>query len=44
MPRFLSDPALLECPDYASAIFAASRAPFINPNVTEAQAVRVFRS
>ena len=44
MPRFLSDPALvLECPDYASAIFAASRAPFINPNVTEAQAIQLLK-
>ena len=43
MPRFLSDPALLECPDYALAIFAASQAPFINPNVTEAQAIQLLK-
>ena len=43
MPRVLSDPALLECPDFASPTYAAARAPLINPDVTEEQAIQFLR-
>ncbi|KDQ50949.1 hypothetical protein JAAARDRAFT_543284 [Jaapia argillacea MUCL 33604] len=42
MPRILSDPSLIECPDYASDDHAAVRAPFINPNTTEEQAIQLL--
>lgn len=43
MPRIQFDPGLLECPDYASPIYAAARAPFINPNTTEEQAIELLK-
>jgi hypothetical protein len=44
MPRILFDPALLECPDFASPTYEAVRAPLINPNVTEAQSIQFLRA
>ena len=43
MQRIQLDPGLLECPDYASATYAAARVPFVNPNTTEAQAIQLLR-
>jgi hypothetical protein len=43
MPRIQLDPALLECPDFASPVYQAVRAPLVNPNVTEAQAIEFLR-
>ncbi|KAF8814939.1 hypothetical protein BYT27DRAFT_7238623 [Phlegmacium glaucopus] len=39
----MCDPSLLECPDFASAVFAAARAPFINPTTTEDQAIQFLK-
>ena len=44
MPRIQFDPALLECPDFASPIYQAVRAPLVNPEVTEAQAIEFLRA
>ena len=43
MPRIQSDPGLLECPDFASEVYAAARAPFVQPPTTEAQAIQLLR-
>ena len=43
MPRILSDPGLLECPDFASPTYAAARVPLINPNVTEELAIQLLK-
>ncbi|KAF8802921.1 hypothetical protein BYT27DRAFT_7260679, partial [Phlegmacium glaucopus] len=44
MPRIQLDPGLLECPDFASAVYAAARAPFINLTTTEDQAVQFLKN
>ncbi|KAF8812997.1 hypothetical protein BYT27DRAFT_7251340 [Phlegmacium glaucopus] len=44
MPRIQSDPGLLECPDFASPIYAAAHAPFVNPTTTEAQAIQLLKN
>ena len=44
MPRIQFDPALSECPNFAAPIYEAVRAPLINPDVTEAQAIVFLRS
>jgi hypothetical protein len=43
MPRILFNPGLLECPDFTSDTFVISRAPFINANTTEQQAIQLLR-
>ncbi|KAF8816750.1 hypothetical protein BYT27DRAFT_7206921 [Phlegmacium glaucopus] len=43
MPRLQFDPALSECPDFASPVYAAARAPFVNPNTTEDQAIQFLK-
>ncbi|KAF8802838.1 hypothetical protein BYT27DRAFT_7111300 [Phlegmacium glaucopus] len=43
MPRIQSDPNLLECPDFASQVYAAARAPFINLTTTEDQAIQFLK-
>ena len=43
MPRIQFNPGLLECPDYASATYAASHAPFITPDIMEVQAIQLLR-
>ena len=43
MPRIQFDPALLECPDFASPTYAAARAPLVNDNTTEQQAIQCLR-
>jgi hypothetical protein len=43
MPRIHYDPSLLECPDFASDIYAAARAPFVNPVTTEEQAIQLLK-
>ena len=43
MQRILSDPGLLECPDYASLTYAAARAPLVNNGTTEEQAIQFLR-
>ena len=43
MPRIQFDPALLECPDFASPTYAAARAPLVNDNTTEEQAIQRLR-
>ena len=35
---------MLECPDFAASIYEAVRAPLINPDVTEAQAIVFVRA
>jgi hypothetical protein len=44
MPRILSDPGLLECPDFASPTYEATRAPLINPETPEAQAIQFLKN
>jgi hypothetical protein len=44
MPRILSDPSLLECPDFASPTYAASRAPLVNDNTSEEQAILFLKA
>jgi hypothetical protein len=44
MPRLQSDPALLECPDFASPTYEAARAPLVNADVTEEQAIIFLRN
>ncbi|KAF8799181.1 hypothetical protein BYT27DRAFT_7044024, partial [Phlegmacium glaucopus] len=36
-------PALSECPDFASPVYAAARNPFINPNTNEEQAIQFLK-
>ena len=43
MRRLQSDPALLECPDFASPTYAAAREAFINPNVNGEQAIQFLK-
>ncbi|KAF8812093.1 hypothetical protein BYT27DRAFT_7088019 [Phlegmacium glaucopus] len=43
MPRIQSDPNLFKCPDFASHVYAAARAPFINLTTTEDQAIQFLR-
>ena len=43
MPRIHSDPALSECPDFASPTYAEARAPLVNLEVNEAQAIQLLR-
>lgn len=43
MVRIQFDPNLLECPDFASPTYAASRAPLINENTAEAQAIQFLK-
>ncbi|KAF8800745.1 hypothetical protein BYT27DRAFT_7045448, partial [Phlegmacium glaucopus] len=43
MPRIQYDPALSECPDFASPVYAAARNPFINPNTNEEQAIQFLK-
>lgn len=43
MPRILSDPGFLECPDFASPTYAASRAPLVNDNTTDIQAIQFLK-
>lgn len=43
MARIQFDPGLLECPDFTSPTYAASRAPLINENANEEQAVQLLR-
>jgi hypothetical protein len=44
MPRIQFDPSLLECPDFASDIYAAARAPFVNPTTTEQEAIQLLKA
>ncbi|KDQ61889.1 hypothetical protein JAAARDRAFT_90318, partial [Jaapia argillacea MUCL 33604] len=44
MPRLQVNPNLIECPDFASDIFAPSRATFVNEHVTEEQAVLLLQA
>ena len=44
MPRIQIDPGLLECPDFASDIYTAARAPFINETTTEEQAIQFLKA
>ena len=44
MPRILHDPALVACPDFASPTYQAVRAPLVNPDVTEVQAIQFLRA
>jgi hypothetical protein len=44
MPRLQSDPALLECPDFASPTYKATWALFVNGDVTEEQAIVFLRN
>ena len=43
MARITSDPGLLECPDFASPTYVLVRAPLINDNTTEAQAIQLLK-
>jgi hypothetical protein len=43
MPRIHADPGFLECPDYASPTYAATRAPLINQNTNEIQAIQFLK-
>ncbi|KAF8799551.1 hypothetical protein BYT27DRAFT_7039294, partial [Phlegmacium glaucopus] len=43
MPRIQSDPSFLECPDFASPVYAAARAPLINLTTTEDQAIQFLK-
>ncbi|KAF8797779.1 hypothetical protein BYT27DRAFT_7046836, partial [Phlegmacium glaucopus] len=44
MPRIQADPGLLECPDFASAVYTAARTPFINLTTTEEQAIQFLKN
>ena len=44
MPHILSDPGLEKCPNYASPIYEATRAPLVNDNTTEAQAIQFLKN
>ena len=44
MPRIHSNPALSECPDFASPTYAEARAPLVNLQVNEAQAIQLLRA
>ena len=43
MPRIHSDPALAECPDFASPTYAEARVPLVNLEVNEEQAIQLLR-
>ncbi|KAH9932402.1 hypothetical protein B0H21DRAFT_760592 [Amylocystis lapponica] len=43
MPRLVTDPNGLECPDNGSATFTNARARFVNANMTEEQAIAALR-
>jgi hypothetical protein len=43
MARIQFDPNLLECPDFASLTYAATRVPLVNDNTTEQQAIQFLR-
>ena len=43
MARLQINPALLESPDYASPTYALARAPLINANTTEEQAIQILK-
>ncbi|KAF8814266.1 hypothetical protein BYT27DRAFT_7045829, partial [Phlegmacium glaucopus] len=43
MPRVQFDPALSECPDFASPVYAAARNPLVNPTTTEDQAIQILK-
>ncbi|KDQ55577.1 hypothetical protein JAAARDRAFT_195428 [Jaapia argillacea MUCL 33604] len=40
MPRLQFNPNLIHCPDFASEVYAGSRAHFVNENTTEEEAIR----
>jgi hypothetical protein len=42
MNRIHIDPSLLQCPDYASDTYAPARAPFVNNNTTDEQAIQLL--
>jgi len=42
MNRIHIDPSLLQCPDYASDAYTPARAPFVNDNTTDAQAIQLL--
>ncbi|GBE78931.1 hypothetical protein SCP_0201280 [Sparassis crispa] len=44
MARILVNPTVAECPDYASATYAVTRAPLINANTTEDEAVQLLKN
>jgi hypothetical protein len=44
MPKILSDPGLLECPDFASLTYATARAPLVNADTTEEQAILFLKN
>ena len=44
MPQIQFDPALLECLDFASPTYAAARAPLVNVNTTEEQAIQCLKA
>jgi hypothetical protein len=44
MARIQFNPSLLECPDFASPTYAATRAPLINDNTTEEAAIQFLRN
>jgi hypothetical protein len=43
MPRIQLNPGLLEYPDFASLTYEATRAPLVNDNTTELQAIQLLR-
>ncbi|KAF8810311.1 hypothetical protein BYT27DRAFT_7045932, partial [Phlegmacium glaucopus] len=43
MARIQVDPSFLECPDFASPVYAAARAPLINLTTTEDQAIQFLK-
>jgi hypothetical protein len=43
MPRIRNDPNFNVCPDYASDVFAKSRAQLVNDNTNEAQAIQLLK-
>jgi hypothetical protein len=43
MPRIRNDPNFNVCPDYASDIFANSRAQLVNDNTTEVQEIQLLK-
>ncbi|KIK93190.1 hypothetical protein PAXRUDRAFT_12802 [Paxillus rubicundulus Ve08.2h10] len=43
MPRLLHDPNLDVCPDYASELFAGTRARIVNAHTTEEQAILILQ-
>lgn len=43
MARIQFNPNLLECPDFASPTYAATRAPLVNANTTEEAAIQLLK-